>query len=215
MKRNRIQQGKNEVAGKFLLLTAATCGALAVGSLSGAGPAAASCASFNGTAHVGQGCTTTNKGDVAIGIGRGTVVTASGGHNTAIAIGNPGPNAYESGGVIPATAFANEGTGNKAFAIGNGTLAGAAGDSNTGIAIGSGSLSSATGSPYGGVQNRTLAIGPHNIAIADGGTPGTNDIGNNTAVVFGKSSTAQVNYTNVGVKNTVAVAVGKGKFVNK
>jgi len=51
-----------------ILLGRAASGALAAGSLSGAGTANATCASISGL-QSGGGCTTKNFGDVAVGLG--------------------------------------------------------------------------------------------------------------------------------------------------
>jgi hypothetical protein len=83
--RQSASLSKNKLAGSLLLGTAASS-APAVGALSGAGAANASCASLSGAASGGR-CTTTSIGDTAIGIGTGDVVAAEGGFNTAIAIG--------------------------------------------------------------------------------------------------------------------------------
>src|ERR1700756_1499093 len=124
--------------------------AFAMGSRS-AGTAYATCASISGI-NAGGGCTTTDPGDVAIGLGPNTTATASGGddtaiaigdgasaiadngtHNTAIAIGNPGPNTDAFfGQVVPTSAQAgfapntNNGgpsSNNTAIALGNGSVA--------------------------------------------------------------------------------------------
>jgi hypothetical protein len=233
MGRRSVPSGKSKFAGSLLLGVAVS--ALAVGALGGAGSANASCVSFSGL-NSGSGCKTANFGDTAIGIGNTGAVEASGGFNTAIAvgtgtqataingqfntavaIGNAGYNNVY-GPDTAAAAYAN-GTGNTAFAMGTGSVAGANGVLSTATVIGSGStaITGGEGVTSHGSLNRALVLGDNSFALAAGGdsTKGLSGIGNNSAMAVGNGSVASVNWASTGTKrNTVAMALGSGKTVN-
>jgi hypothetical protein len=196
-------------------------GAFAMGSLSAA-TAYATCASISGV-NSGGGCTTTDAGDIAIGLGPNTTATANGGfdtaiaigadasaiadfgtHNTAIAIGNPGPNtAAFMGQVVPTSAQAG-------FAPS--VTTGGPSSNNTALALGDGSVAQATfgsGSFATAVGNGAVALanfGDNNNAIAIGINSGASAAhgDNNVAQVVGVGSTAFAVQGN----NNVARVVG-------
>ncbi|WP_431236679.1 hypothetical protein ACQ86B_17235 [Mycolicibacterium aichiense] len=126
----------------MLALSAASMSAgLALTVLGSAGTASADCLSFSGLGN-GHGCTTTNFGDLAIGVGKGVNATASGGFSTAIAIGGRGT--YLNG-------------------PGPGTTATASGGFNTSIAVGVDAVASTKG-----VFDYAASYGPRAQAITVG-----------------------------------------------
>ncbi len=180
------------------VLGAITVGLLGSAALWSPGQAGASCASFSGVS-VGQGCQTTARGDVAIGIGRGTEVRASGGFNTAIAIG-------------PKASATADGQRNRSVSAGDGALAETDGIRNRATAIGNRGFNVVYGpddytyARGAGSHNRALAIGTTaNTAVAEGGDGTT--AGRNTAAAVGQGNwaTAGVN----GGSNKVGLAIGR------
>lgn len=118
---------------------------LATTALGTAGSANATCASISGINN-GHGCTS-SPGSAAFGLGANATATADGGPlNLAVAVGNPGPNPFYGGAVLPTQALAR-GTFNGAFAIGSGTNAGSLGVGNSAIGMGSGSNAFSYGGP--------------------------------------------------------------------
>lgn len=169
-----------------ILPIVAVSGALgAAGALGSAPTANATCASFSGIGN-GNGCTTTNIGDLAIVVGSGTAI-ASGGFNTsvavgtftyaeargqfntAIAVGDPGQNDFQGGNLV-ATAY-TVGTLNRAITFGKGSLAEADGGPgfntapvglHTAITLGNGSIAYA--GELGGIGRTGLAVGDRQSA---------------------------------------------------
>lgn len=165
------------------LVFGATMAGLAAATLTGAGSANASCISVSGVGNTNQ-CTTKNLGDVAVVIGTGQA-TAQGGANVAWAIGDE---AYaESVGKFN-LAFANGNPGpNSGMVITDGpdgvqippqdratTAAVAVGSGNRALAIGDGATAGAVGG------DRSIGISKLPLRRPQ--------IGNNTAVSFGRGS---------------------------
>ena len=135
-------------------------GAMAVGALSSAGDANATCVSAGGWFTVGSGCTTSAPGDFALAIGEGAVATATGGGNLAVSWG------------VGASATA-VGKNNTAIAIGNAIDTGGGTSPEQSLAAASG---------------RTTAIaGASNVKLAADGRPVDS---NNTAIAIGGGARA-------------------------
>jgi hypothetical protein len=94
-----------------------------------------------------------------------------GNNDTAIAVGNPGPNAFQ---------MATENTG---------ALAGG-GSSSTAIALGNGTIASAAPGPLSMGRNKAFALGDGSFAEAPIFFPGETAGSGNTAIVVGTNSTA-------------------------
>ncbi|MBB3601388.1 hypothetical protein FHT40_001021 [Mycolicibacterium sp. BK556] len=164
-----------------------------------AGDARADCVSFSGLFSLGKGCTTTQFGDLAIGLGSYVSATASGGLNVAIAIGS-GRSASE------LIAYA-VGVGNVATSIGVETGATAQGYFNTAVAAGIPGYN--LGAPtYGlvagtwdtvaeadGILNAAYSFGAGNIAFAGNGYPFNSEpLGVNLAITVGNGSNSYAGY---------------------
>lgn len=155
-------------------------GTLAVGALSSAGGANATCVAAGGWFSIGSGCVATSPGDFALAIGKDAEATADGGGNTAISWGDG------------ATTYA-VGTNNTAIGRGLGANAEAYGVNNKAIAIGD-----AIGAGGGGTTpDRSLAASGRTTAIA--GTPNVKFAAdasevkvdsNNTAIAVGGGARA-------------------------
>jgi hypothetical protein len=191
MKSERVSRGRgNGKRASSLMIGAVAAGAMGLAALASAGTANASCASFGGNVTIGKGCTTTNRGDVAIGLGKGTVVNASGGFNTGIAIG-PRAAAYSVGSFNTAIAVGRPGP-NPGFdpVITPGpdqrTFAGAYGNFNRSLSFGRGTIADSFG----------------------GGTWGPNAVGNNTAISIGRGSNSLAGWTTAPTNDKFSVAVG-------
>ena len=132
--------------------------ALAVGSLGSAGTTNASCLSWSGFGN-GNGCNTTNIGDLAVVLGTGTA-TAKGGLNTAIVV---------NGGTADAAANGNL---NIAFAANGGSSSAKNGGGlNLLAALGPGSIATTptgTGNiAVAGSNSTSTASGLYNVALAN------------------------------------------------
>jgi hypothetical protein len=104
---------------------------------------------------------------IAIAIGRNAIAGAEMGNNdTAIAVGNPGPNAFQ---------MATENTG---------ALAGG-GSNSTAIALGNGTIASAAPGPLSMGRNKAFALGDGSFAEAPIFFPGETAGSGNTAIVVG------------------------------
>jgi hypothetical protein len=165
--------------GGSLLMSLVASGALAVGSLSSAGPANATCVDV-GKLDIGKGCSVTGSGDIAIALGRGATATDNGTGDMAFAIGRG------------ATAT-DVGNGNIVIAEGERAEAVADRDATNSTAIARGRSSLAlVGS---GSNNSAIAIGARSFAKA--GVRSNNNVArvtgdNSTALAFGGDSTAEV-----------------------
>jgi hypothetical protein len=136
-------------------------GAMAIGALSSAGDANATCVSAGGWFTVGSGCTTSAPGDFALAIGEGAVATATGGGNLAVSWG------------VGASATAT-GKNNTAIAIGN--------------AIDSGGGGTSPEQSLAAMSGRTTAIaGASNVKLDADGRPVDS---NNTAIAIGSGAQA-------------------------
>jgi hypothetical protein len=181
-----------------LLIGLMSC-SLAFAGLGAAGSAHADCVSFSGLFSVGKGCTTTQFGDLAIGLGSFVSATASGGFNIAIAIGKGGP-------TNDVLAYAL-GIGNFAASMGLETGATAKGDFNTAIAVGSPGYNE--GAPWfgliagtwdtvaeaDGILNGAYSFGAGNIAFAGNGYPfNSQPLGLNHAITVGNGSNSYAGY---------------------
>ena len=178
----RTATSTEKIAGGVLL--GAVASALAAGALVAAGSANATCASISGIGN-GGGCTSTF-GSAAVALGANATATADGPMNLAVAVGNPGPNPFYKGAVLPTQALAR-GTFNGAFAIGSGTNAGSFGVANSAAAVGNGSNAFS----YGG--NQGLIPQPSKF---------------NTSIVLGNRSEAGA----VGPVGKLAAAIGNDKI---
>jgi hypothetical protein len=208
-KHSAVSEGQKRLAGG-LLLGAVTTGALAIGSMSTAGSANATCISFSGMNN-GQGCTTTNAGDLAIAIGPRAGARASGGFNVSIAVGS--------------TALATgDGVGNVALAFGNQAHANMQGNFNTGLAVGNPGPNVRWGPNWdttvwaAGTLNRAFAFGNGANAEVEGGqftepTPGfprEKGVGLNTSIAIGHGSFSSAGGD--GTKATTVAALGNKKY---
>jgi hypothetical protein len=153
-----VVAGRHNLAGG-LMLSALASGAMAIGSVSSAPEANATCVSAWGLGN-GRGCETTNIGDFAIAIGPGATARASGGFNTAMSFGRR------------AQSSATGGFGNFALAAGNPAPSVVTGnpDQVTTAQAGTGkSPGFANGDFAGGNRNAAIALGNGSYAGAGGG----------------------------------------------
>lgn len=190
------------------MLAALSSGALAATALSSAGTANASCASFGGVVNLGKGCTTTNFGDTAIGIGKNVTVRASGGFNTAVGIGTN---------EVLADA---EGRGNVSFALGDAPGATSKGLLNRAVAVGSPGFNPGPNfgnDPAGiydtvaesdGTLNSSTSFGKGSIAFAVNGAPfGSQKVGLNRSIAVGNGNNAFAGFNDR--SGRFAAAVGR------
>ena len=185
MSQHRAISGGNHRFAGGLLLGALASAALAVASLGSAGVANATCASFSGL-HNGRGCDTTDLGDIAIGLGPGTTVSASGGFNTSIAVGADA----ESDAL---------GRRNTSLAFGNGAFGFTQGTRNRAVAVGS-------SGPNGGMETDDVLVPASDNAPAQAEADGTR----NKAFVFGRGSLAFALDGETGSGRNTAITVGNG-----
>lgn len=185
MSQHRAISGGNHRFASGLLLGALASCALAVASLGSAGVANATCVSFSGF-HNARGCETTNPGDIAVGLGPRTTVTASGGLNTSIAVGAD----------AEADAF---GTRNTSLAFGNGAFGTTQGARNRAVAVGN-------SGPNGGMETDHVLVDPNDNAPAQAEADGTR----NRAFVFGRGSLAFALDGPTGSGRNTAITIGNG-----
>ena len=169
-----------------VLLSAVAFG-LAATALGTAGSANASCASLNGQS-IGHGCTS-DTGGASVALGRGARADSSGPGSVAVAVGNPGPNGFYPGAILPTHAVAN-GPGSTSVALGDGSQAGSLGNGSHAFVVGRGSNAFS----YGGNKGNIPFAGKGDTSVTVGNGSEAGAVGNHKlSTAFGNGHQRQNN----------------------